>query len=97
VSNPRFARTGSGTISAGWSPQDVGSLEVGKRCDLLIWDLDHELGLGYSLGVNRLAEVSSRVTLPTITAPILLESGPDIKQPHRRIKENETWVIGSRR
>ena len=36
---------------------EVGSLEPGKRCDLLLWNAGDYLELGYSLGANRLASV----------------------------------------
>ncbi|HSH82965.1 MAG TPA: amidohydrolase family protein, partial [Herpetosiphonaceae bacterium] len=36
---------------------EVGSLEPGKCCDLLLWNARDYLELGYSLGANRLASV----------------------------------------
>jgi imidazolonepropionase len=37
--------------------REVGSLEPGKRCDLLVWNCSGYLELGYALGANRLSDV----------------------------------------
>jgi imidazolonepropionase len=31
---------------------DRGTLEVGKRADLVVWDVDHPAELAYALGAN---------------------------------------------
>ena len=33
---------------------EVGSIEVGKACDLAIWDIDHPAELSYTIGLNQL-------------------------------------------
>jgi imidazolonepropionase len=33
---------------------EIGSVEVGKACDLAIWDIDHPAELSYTIGLNRL-------------------------------------------
>jgi len=33
---------------------DIGTLEVGKACDLAIWDIEHPAELSYAIGLNRL-------------------------------------------
>ncbi len=50
------AATRHGARAVGFEAE-VGSLEPGKRCDLLLWNTHDYLELGYSLGANRLAGV----------------------------------------
>jgi imidazolonepropionase len=33
---------------------EIGSIEVGKACDLAIWDINHPAELSYTIGLNRL-------------------------------------------
>ena len=37
--------------------QDIGSIEVGKQADLVIWDTDHPAALSYQIGLNPCAAV----------------------------------------
>jgi imidazolonepropionase len=34
-----------------------GTIEVGKRCDLAVWDIDDPAALAYALGANPCVEV----------------------------------------
>jgi imidazolonepropionase len=34
-----------------------GTLEVGKVCDLAVWDVDEPAELAYTIGANRCVEV----------------------------------------
>lgn len=37
--------------------QDIGTLEVGKRADIAVWDIGHPRELSYWLGLNQLSEL----------------------------------------
>lgn len=50
------AATLGGALALGLG-DDVGSLEVGKAADLLIWEADDVLEMGYHLGTNRVETV----------------------------------------
>ena len=36
---------------------DRGTLEVGKRADIAVWDIDHPSELSYWLGLNQLSQL----------------------------------------